>query len=124
MSEYKDTLGAAFFIISEDDYGLSRDNGTVGENQNIAAGSLVAAVTNAGETKLVAFDPSKTTSEKNPVGISLYDVKTGAGETKAAAIFSRLGQVNGKTLVWPAGITDAQKNTAIAALAALMIAVR
>jgi hypothetical protein len=72
----------------------------------------------------VAFDPVGTDGSEVPVGVSIYPVMTGAGQTKKASAISRLATLNGQNVAWPDDITDAQKADAVQALAARNIIVR
>jgi hypothetical protein len=72
----------------------------------------------------VAFDPDGADGSDVPVGMSIYPVTTGAGQTKKASAISRLATLNGQNVAWPDDITDDQKTDAIQALAARNIIVR
>lgn len=72
----------------------------------------------------VAFDPTDTDGAETAAAIAIYPVTTGEEETAKIAAIVRDAEVNGKVLVWPEGITAAQKEAAIADLQAVGIIVR
>lgn len=73
---------------------------------------------------IVAFNPAATDGSQIAYGYSPYPVVTGAGQTAKISMISRLAELNGNCINWPAGITDPQKADAIQALAARNIVVR
>jgi hypothetical protein len=72
----------------------------------------------------VAFDPTASDGSEKAAAIAIYPATTGSGETVKIAALVRDAEVNGHCLTWPAGITAAQKEAAIADLAKVGIIVR
>lgn len=77
-----------------------------------------------GDYEAVAFDPTDTDGAEHPAAIAIYGAKTGEDETVRIAALVRDCEVNGNILVWPEGITNAQKEAAIRDLQAAGIIVR
>jgi len=99
---------------------------TISDASDFAAGNgfTVTVEADAEDYQHVAFDPDNNDGSEVPVGMSIYPVATGSGETKAASVISRLATLNGNNIAWPDGITDAQKADAVQALAERNIIVR
>jgi head decoration protein D len=112
----------AEFVLSEANGQRSRDNITIGENQDFVAGTVLGKLTADGS--FVAFNAGGADGSQNAAAIPLYPAKTGDGESVKISAITGDAEVNGKILTWPAGATDVQKNAAIAALAAIGIKVR
>jgi hypothetical protein len=72
----------------------------------------------------VAFNQDGTDGSEIPVAYSIYEVTTGAGETKKAAAIVRMAELNGNCIAWPSDIDAAEKANAIQALAVSNIIVR
>ena len=118
MVSYKEGPHPASFILSEAQGQRSRDNRTIGENQDFAPGTIV---TGGPDVPNVPW----TTGVIGPgAAITIYGVKTGAGEQVDVAVISRDAEVNRHCIAWPDGTTEAAKDTAAADLAALGIIVR
>lgn len=99
---------------------------TVGGTPMVAGDRFTIAIVaeSPSDFQAVAFDPTKTDGSESPGAIAIYPATTGVGEAANIAALVRDCEVNGKILVWPDGTTDAQKEAAIADLAALGIIVR
>lgn len=67
--------------------------------------------------------PSATDGTEVAAGVLLADVDASAADAKCV-VFARDGEVNANELVWPGGITAAQKDVAIAQLQAAGVMVR
>ncbi|MBX6427142.1 MAG: head decoration protein, partial [Variibacter sp.] len=79
----------------------------------------------AGSGKIVAFDADATDGSEEPYGIAIAPAAAQDGVDGAVLMLVRgPAIVYGPELVWPAGISDAGKATAIAQLAAKGIVVR
>lgn len=79
----------------------------------------------AGSGKIVAFDADATDGSEEPYGIAIAPAAAQDGVDGAVLMLVRgPAIVYGPELVWPAGISDARKATAIAQLAAKGIVVR
>ena len=103
--------------------------GTIADSTtDFAAGDAITlAVTiadPAGEGEYVTLDPAGTDGSEVAACLPLYGATTGAGETVKISAITRLAEVNSRLLVWPAGITDVQKATALAQLATHYIIAR
>ncbi len=114
------------FILSEANGQRSRETITIPANQTIPANSLIQQTNTADEEEdpvlvIGAYDPD---SEGEIIGIAIYGVATGAGETAQVAAIARDAEVNGHCIAWPEGTSDEQKATAAAGLAEIGIIVR
>lgn len=112
----------AEFMLTEANGQRSRDNITIGQNQNFVPGTVLGMVTASGQ--YVAHAPGAADGSQNAAAIALYPALTGAGQTVKIAAITRAAEVNGNILTWANGITAAQKTAAITALAAVGIIVR
>ncbi len=111
---------------------ISRANGTrsienktledPGADTEFSAGTVLGTVTASGEVK--ALVPAAADGSETASGILINTETVLNTETPEVAIFARDGEVNDQELVWPAGITQPQKNQAIIDLAAIGIVVR
>jgi len=100
----------------------SRDQATVLAGQNLALGAVVGIVAATGKVK--ALDPAATDGSQTAAGILLEPVDATAGDRDDGILLARHAIVADSALVWPAGITNAEKATAIAELKAIGILVR
>lgn len=103
-------------------YLYSRDRVTVASGQNLQLGAVVGAVTATGKVK--HFDPSATDGTQVPVGVLLADCDASLADRDDGLIVARHAIVADRALVWPAGITGAEKAAAIATLQSLGILAR
>lgn len=115
---------AAGFILSEANGRRSRDNVTLeGAAGALKAGEVLSVWETGSDTgdhtKLTVGDSARDVA----VCISINDVDNLTAE-QSIAVIKRDCEVNGNELVWPDGITDNQKATAITQLATLGIIVR
>lgn len=104
---------AGEYIVSELGM-ISRDQVTIDNGSDLEAGTVLEL---AG-TKYV-----KLATAANAIAILFDKALAAAAEVEATAT-TRLSEVAGDLLVWPDGISDNDKATAIAALAAKFIIVR
>jgi len=113
---------AGEFILSEANGARSRENITLAAGAGqLAPGTVLGAVAADGKHK--PLNPSATDGSESAAAV-LYDhADASAAEVVAAAIV-RDAEVKADLLIWPDGITDAQKTTAIAQLQALGVIVR
>lgn len=88
-----------------------------------AAGDTFYVTVSQLTKKYKVLAPAATDGTQNASGLLLADVDASAAD-KACAVVSRSCEVNGNELTWPVGITAAQKDIAIAQLAAAGIAIR
>jgi len=100
----------------------SRDQATVASGQNLALGAVVGIVSATGKVK--ALDPAATDGSQTAAGIVLQPVDATAGDRDDGILLARHAIVADSALVWPAGITNAEKAAAVAQLKAIGILVR
>jgi len=105
----------------EEDNLYSRDQVTVASGQNLKTGTVVGIITASG--KVTQLAPSASDGSQNAAGVLVGDVDASAADTPGV-IIARHAICSDKGLVWPSGITGAQKNTALGQLKALGILVR
>lgn len=93
-----------------------------------AAAQFTQAVTIADPADLAQYkviDPAATDGVQHAAAVAIYPVTTGAAATaKISAWVRGPCQLRAIDLVWPGGITDPQKGTAITELAAVGIILR
>lgn len=107
-------------IMTEAKGQISREAITVAESQTIEANSLVSVVGD----NYVAFTPGAATGAETPVGMAIYAVTTGAGETAKVTAIVRHAELNEHCIAWPDGATPENKADAKAALEARDILLR
>lgn len=100
----------------------SRDQATVAAAQNLALGTVVGR--EAATAKLKALDPGATDGTETAVGVLGNDVDATLIDRQDAILIARHAIVARGALVWPTGLTAAQKAVAVAQLAALGVLVR
>lgn len=100
----------------------SRDRVTVAAGQNLELGAVVGTVTATG--KLKRFDPSATDGSQVPAGVMLADCDASLIDRDNGLIVARHAIVADYALVWPSGITLAEKAAAVATLTSLGVLVR
>ena len=100
----------------------SREQATVAAGQNLPLGAVVGRVTATG--KLKALDPAAGDGSDVAVGVLALAVDATLIDREDAILIARHAIVARGALVWPAGITAAQKAAAIAQLVARGILVR
>ncbi len=109
------------FIVSEGNGSISRETVTVLNGRTLDAGAVLGQVTASGKYREI--DPAATSGAEVAVAV-LFDAIDASGGDAPGIIISRLAEVHGGEVVWPTGITDPQKQTAIDQLAAATIIVR
>lgn len=118
MAELTEGRHSGEFLLSTGNGNISFDNATLAEG-NLAAGTVLGIV----DGDYVALDPGSSGDDAEAVAILLS--KTDAtDDPKPCAVVARQAEVIGAALVWPEGISDPDKATAIAELAAKGIIVR
>lgn len=105
----------------EDCLGYSRNSETVAAGQNLGLGTVVGK--KLADSKLYALDPAATDGTETAVGVLIEPVDATLID-KTGLIVARHAIVADRAVVWPSGITNAQKATAIAQLESLGILVR
>lgn len=100
----------------------SRETDTVAAGQKLLLGTVLGRDTTS--TKLKAFDPDATDGSEIAIGILAGDVDATLIDRDDALVIARHAIVARGALVWPTGISAAQKATAIAQLTFLGVLVR
>ena len=100
----------------------SRETDTVSAGQKLALGTVLGRDTTS--SKLKAFDPDATDGSEIAIGILVGDVDATLIDRDDALVIARHAIVARGALVWPTGITAAQKAAAIAQLTFLGVLVR
>ncbi|MBE7527457.1 MAG: head decoration protein [Thermomonas sp.] len=100
----------------------SRETDTVAAGQKLVLGTVLGRDTTS--TKLKAFDPDATDGSEIAIGILASDVDATLIDRDDALVIARHAIVARGALVWPTGITTAQKAAAIAQLTFLGVLVR
>ena len=90
--------------------------------QKLALGTVVGRDTTS--TKLKAFDPDATDGSEIAIGVLAGDVDATLIDRDDALVIARHAIVARGALVWPTGISAAQKAAAIAQLTFLGVLVR
>ena len=127
--------GGTFQVLTPKGYVLP--NLTVGEayegghlNLTVADGAADFAAGDtftievSGDGTVVALDPAAVDGTAEAIGIVAYDVTAPDGTDADVTAILRDAVLADRAIVWPAGITEAQKKAAIAALEARGILVR
>ena len=100
----------------------SRETDTVSAGQKLALGTVLGRDTTS--SKLKAFDPDATDGSEIAIGVLAGDVDATLIDRDDALVIARHAIVARGALVWPTGITAAQKAAAIAQLTFLGVLVR
>ncbi|MBS0214038.1 MAG: head decoration protein [Proteobacteria bacterium] len=100
----------------------SREIDTVAAAQNLGIGTVVGRDTTT--AKLKAFDPDATDGSEIAIGVLGNDVDATLIDRDDALLIARHAIVARGALVWPSGITPAQKASAEAHLTFLGVLVR
>ena len=100
----------------------SRDQVTVGAGQNLLLGTVVGLVT--ATAKLKQIDPSATDGSQYAAGVLMQGVDATIIDRDDGLMLARHAIVADHALAWPAAITTAEKQAAIAQLKSLGILVR
>jgi hypothetical protein len=100
----------------------SRDQITVLAGQNLALGAVAGIITATGKVK--KLDPSATDGSQVAAGVIIQPIDATAGDTPDGLLIARHAIVADHALVWPSGITTAEKTAAVSQLKSLGILVR
>ncbi len=100
----------------------SRDQDTVAAAQNLSLGTVVGRET--ATAKLKALDPSATDGTETAVGVLGNDVDATLIDREDAILIARHAIVARGAVIWPTGITAADKAEAVAQLATRGVLVR
>ncbi len=88
----------------------SRDQITVAKGQNLKLGAVVAKKTEDGFIRVL--NPTATDGTQTAIGVIASDVNSKDSDIKAV-IITRIALLADHAVVWPANITEEQKNAAI-----------
>lgn len=100
----------------------SRDQVTILAGQNLTLGTVAGIVTATGKVK--KLDPSATDGSQVAAGVVIQSIDATAADSPDGLVIARHAIVADHALVWPTGITTAEKKAAIAQLKNLGILVR
>ena len=100
---------------------ISRDRVTIASGASLALGTVLGKVTASGKYKTLA--PAASDGTQTAVAVLAEAVDATAAD-KPGMVVTRVAALASAGLVWPGGITDPQKATALAALDARGIVVR
>jgi hypothetical protein len=100
---------------------FSRESITVAAGANLTLGTVLGRVTASG--KYVILAPAASDGSQTASAVLLGDAAAASADAKGL-ILARHGIVADHALVWPGGITNAQKTAAIGQLEAKGILVR
>lgn len=101
--------------------GYHVDTKTVLSGENLQAGEVVGTVTATG--KFAAYDLTGTDGDENASGIAYKAANATSADLESEIVMRGPMIVNANDLIWPAGITDTQRDAGIADLLALGIKV-
>ena len=111
---------AGEFLLSESEKDRSRSQVTL-TGGTYKAGAVLGVVTSTG--KYTELKPSSSDGSQNAAGFLYADVDA-SSEDKQAVVIDCDAQVIDELVVWPVGITETQKKSAIAKLKESGIKVR
>ncbi|WP_264337254.1 MULTISPECIES: head decoration protein [unclassified Wolbachia] len=99
----------------------SRDQITVAKGQNIKLGAVVAKKTDDGFIRVL--NPTGTDGTQTAIGVITNDINSKDSDMKGV-IITRIAMLADHAVVWPANITEEQKNAAIKQLEGRGIIIR
>ncbi len=109
------------FIVSEGNGSISREVITILSGRTLHPGAVLGKVTASGKYR--DLDPSASDGSEVAAAILHDAADASAGDISAVAIV-RLAEINAAEILWPDGITDNQKQTALEQLASANIIAR
>ncbi|WP_419533715.1 head decoration protein [Endozoicomonas sp.] len=121
MSVKTESVYTGEFLVSEGNNTISREQVPLAANLTMMPGTVVGKASADGIYS--PLDPSADDGTQNAAGI-LYAGKVTDASGGDGVIIARLAEVVDSLLIWPAGITDEQKATAVDQLAGLDIILR
>lgn len=121
MTILQEGIHTAEFIVSEANGSRSRDTVTLAQDNDLVAGAVLGKVSASGE--YTEHDPSAADGSETAAAV-LYDAVDSTGEAMPAVIIARDAEVDGALLTYIDGISQANKDDAISALADHHIIVR
>jgi hypothetical protein len=100
----------------------SRDLATVAAGQQLSLGTVVGL--ESATNKLHALDPTATDGTEIAIGVLATDVDATLIDVDDVLLIARHAIVASAAIIWPAGISAAEKATAISQLKTLGVLVR
>lgn len=100
----------------------SRDLATVAAGQQLSLGTVVGL--ESATNKLHALDPAATDGTEVAIGVLATDVDAALIDVDDALLIARHAIVASAVIIWPAGITAAERATAISQLKTLGVLIR
>lgn len=100
----------------------SRETATIAAGQNLALGTVLGKTTADGTWH--ALDPDATDGSETAAGVLAVDTDATLSNREDALLIARHAIVARSALIWPVGISAAQKAAADAQLASLGVLVR
>jgi hypothetical protein len=116
---FKESVYLGDLLKFEEDSLYSRDTITVAAGQNMMLGTVLGML----GTKAVALSPAASDGSETVMGILIDDVDATEADTEAVMV-CRNAIVSDLYVIWPLGISTAQKSTAIAQLNQLGVVIR
>ncbi|WP_419832781.1 head decoration protein [Endozoicomonas atrinae] len=121
MSVKTESVYTGEFLVSEGNNTISCEQVPLAANLTMMPGTVVGKASADGIYS--PLDPAADDGTQNAAGI-LYAGKVTDASGGDGVIIARLAEVVDSLLIWPAGITDEQKATAVDQLAGLDIILR
>lgn len=119
---FHESRHAGEFIVSEGNSTISRDVGVIkGGSGRLEAGAVLGQIT--ADKTFVPIDPDANNGSQTAVAV-LYAPVNASTEPVRATVMARLCEVAIDALVWPDGMTEAEKMVALAQLADRFILAR
>jgi hypothetical protein len=112
-----ETFAGPVFLLSELPGYQSRDQIVVAAGADLASGTVLGGPIGSTD-EYAAYDPDGADGSETVAGV-LYEAAAAADAAVGAVLIARGAEVAADRLVWPDGISDGDKATAIAALEAL-----
>lgn len=120
-TEFTEGPRAGNYIADEVSVNLSRKQGVMASGSGVVlAGTVVAILTASG--KYVPLDPAADTGAEDAAGV-LYDTVDATSADQDCVVSAALTAVNASEIIWPDGISDGDKATAIGQLESRQITV-
>jgi hypothetical protein len=108
--------------LSEGNGAISRDAVTIAANFALVPGTVLAMET--ASEQYAPLDTGESDGIEVASAVLLYGIDTTDGNTGQATVIRRLAEVADDLLVWPDGITEPQKKTALGQLASAYVIAR
>lgn len=105
----------------EEDLRFSREEVVVISGQNLKFGTVIGKIEASG--KVTQLAPSASDGSEKAYGVVIDDYDASSADVNGTAVV-REAELGDKAMIWPSGITAAQKAAGLADLDARMIVVR